>query len=93
MALSAVHVYSGRMGCRDGVVSLIHDFPARPVPEELVAAGLILDGYNVSTMYPDAFSSGAPGDHFDDLQSSEAIQFAGALIEFARQTLAGQARN
>ena len=47
----------------------------------------ILDQYYISTRRPDAFSTGSPSQYFVERQAREALGFAQAFIDRAREEL------
>jgi HEPN domain-containing protein len=57
-------------------------------PGMLLDRARVLDGYYISTRYADGHESGAPFSHYGELQSEQAIEYAGILIEFARSRMA-----
>ena len=91
-ALKAIYVATGSVAWDHSIASLLRDLPGGPAPDTLLELGMILDGYYIPTRYAESFTSGAPGDHFGDRQSKEAIEHASALVEFAREALAEQDR-
>lgn len=56
--------------------------------EVLIERGRVLDNYDIPTCYPDSHADGAPFEHYGPLQSEEALQYAGQIIEFARSQMA-----
>ena len=44
-----------------------------------------LDQYYMTTRYPDALSSGAPFEFFDDEQAAEALDLAGLILTAVRE--------
>lgn len=49
----------------------------------------VLDGYYIPTRYANGHDGGAPFSHYTELQSEQAIEYAGVLIDFARARMAG----
>lgn len=47
---------------------------------ELIERIRILDALYIPTRYPDSLPDGAPSDHFGHLQSTDALNHAGALV-------------
>jgi HEPN domain-containing protein len=58
------------------------------VDAELVDKARVLDAGYVSTRYPNGHPEGAPFEHYGDLQSREAIAYAGEIIGFVRAQMA-----
>lgn len=58
------------------------------VPNELIHAARVLDGYYVPTRYPNGHPAGAPGEHYGKPQAEEAIAHAGPIAEFCRLQMA-----
>jgi HEPN domain-containing protein len=57
-------------------------------PESLVAKAQVLDTAYIPSRYPNSHPEGAPFEHYGPIQSEEALQFAGEIIEFVRLHLA-----
>ena len=57
-------------------------------PGMLLDRARVLDGYYIHTRYANGHDSGAPFSHYGELQSEQAIEYAGVLIEFARSRMA-----
>jgi HEPN domain-containing protein len=88
-ALKALHLRLGQEAWGHVVARLLQDLPAgaRPDPD-LVEKARVLDGYYIPTRYPNGHPAGAPFEHFGPLQSEQALNYAGEIIEFARAALA-----
>ena len=74
---------------RDGLIADIGSRETVKVPPDLVEKGRVLDNYYVPTRYPNGHPSGAPFEHYGPLQSGDAIQYAGEIVEFVRLQMAG----
>ncbi len=62
---------------------LLEELPASvPVPSELLEAARVLDVHYLPTRYPNGHAAGAPGEHYGVLQSTEAIRYAGQIVDF-----------
>ena len=48
----------------------------------------VLDTGYVPTRYPNGHAEGAPFEHYGDLQSREAIQYAREILDFVRVQMA-----
>jgi len=89
MAVKALHLSLYREGWGHVVRRLLEELPAEvKVPAELFEQARVLDAYYVATRYPNGHPAGAPGEHYGELQSSEAIRYAGAILEFCRLRMA-----
>jgi HEPN domain-containing protein len=53
-----------------------------------VAKAQVLDTAYIPSRYPNSHPEGAPFEHYGPIQSEEALQFAGEIIEFVRLHLA-----
>lgn len=58
------------------------------MPEDLMDKGRVLDSYYIPPRYPNGHPEGAPFEHYGSLQSGEAIQYAGEILEFVRTKMA-----
>ena len=85
-ALKALHYARGEEAWGHVVRQLLDGLGA---PEKLIQKGQVLDTYYVPTRYPNGHASGAPFEYYGVLQSSEAIRYAGEIIEYARLQMAG----
>jgi HEPN domain-containing protein len=89
-AVKAVHLSKGQEAWGHVVASLLTELGTEVVPE-LIEKGKVLDNFYVSTRYPNGHPAGAPFEHYGPIQSNQAVQFAGEIIEFARPQVAGSA--
>ena len=90
MAVKGLHLGLGQEAWGHVVRRLLEELPEKvQVPGELLDRARVLDAYYVPTRYPNGHPAGAPGEHYGPLQSGEAIDHAGAIIEFCRAALAG----
>ena len=80
-AMKAAHYARGQEAWGHVVRQLLEDFAA---PSELIDKGRVLDSYYIPTRYPTGHVEGAPFEHYGSLQSTDAITYAGQIIEFAR---------
>lgn len=86
-ALKGLHLHHGQQVWGHGLGRLFRDLPdavqeglVARVPE-LVERMRILDALYIPTRYPDSLPDGAPSDHFGHLQSTDALNHAGALVD------------
>lgn len=69
---------------------LMVELPAEAAaPLELIDKGRILDASYIPPRSPDSFPEGAPFEHYGSIQSEEAVCYAGEIIAFVRQKMAG----
>lgn len=90
MAVKALHLRLGQAAWGRVVRRLLEELPANvPVPPGLFEAARVLDVHYLPTRYPNGHVSGAPGEHYGTLQSSEAISHAGQILDFCHLQMAG----
>ena len=83
MAVKALHLRLGQEAWGHVVRRLLEELPASvPVPTELLDAVRVLDVHYLLTRRPNGHASGAPGEHYGVLQSTEAIKYAGQIVDF-----------
>ena len=70
------------------VAKLLEELPMS-VPDDLIEKAKVLDNFYIPTRYPNGHPQGAPFEHYGRLQSEEAINYAGSIIEFVRSQMAG----
>ncbi|MCW5983381.1 MAG: HEPN domain-containing protein, partial [Bryobacteraceae bacterium] len=88
-AVKALHLSCGQEAWGDAIGRLIGELPAEVTPsEELAKMGHALDGYYIPARYPNGHPEGAPFEHYTDLQSQQAIDYAGQIVEFVRIQMA-----
>ncbi len=86
-ALKALHLFTGQEACGHVVARLLSELQV-PYNKELVDKARVLDSFYVPTRYPNGHPEGAPFEHYGELQSGEAIRYAGEIIEFVRSEMA-----
>jgi HEPN domain-containing protein len=86
-AVKALHLHLGQEAWGHVVAKLLGDLPLK-VPEDLIEKGRVLDTFYIPPRYPDSHPEGAPFEHYGPLQSEEAINYAGEIVEFARNKMA-----
>ena len=69
------------------VARLLRELPV-PYGRGLEDKAKVLDSFYVPTRYPNGHPEGAPHEHYGDLQSSEAIEYASEILEFVRAAMA-----
>lgn len=88
-AVKALHLHRAQEAWGHVVAQLLMDLPEDiEVPTELVDKARVLDGYYIPARYPNGHPSGAPFEHYGQLQSGESIRYAREIIEFARAQMA-----
>ncbi len=86
-AVEALHLHLGQEAWGHVVARLLTKLP-RVAPADLVDKARVLDAGYVPTRYPNGHPEGAPFQHYGDLQSREAIQYAGEILDFVRAQMA-----
>lgn len=86
-AVKALHLYLKQEAWGHVVSRLLHELPLT-VPEELVEKAKVLDGFYIATRYANGHPEGAPFEHYGTIQSTDAIHYAGEILEFARSQMA-----
>lgn len=87
--MKALHLALGQEAWGHVVARLLAELPVK-VPQELVEKGRVLDGFYIPTRYPNGHPEGAPFTHYGTLQSKEAIAYAGEIVAFVRDEMAGK---
>jgi HEPN domain-containing protein len=85
-AVKALHLSLGQEAWGHVVARLLTELPV--AVGDLVEKAKVLDNFYIPTRYPNGHPEGAPFLHYGPLQSQEAIQYAGEIIEFVRARLA-----
>ena len=88
-AVKALHLHHGQEAWGHMIAQLLGELPdAADVPVELVERARVLDNGYVPTRHPDSHPSGAPFQHYGPLQSEQAVEHAGQILEFVRSSMA-----
>lgn len=88
-AVKALHLSLGQEAWGHIIARLWKELPPIvSVPPDLLEKAHVLDAFYISPRYPNAYSEGAPFEHFGPLQSQEAIRYARETLEFVRAHLA-----
>src|SRR3972149_9488020 len=89
-AVKALHLRLGQEAWGHVIAQLLRELPPEtPAPPKgLIERAMVLDNFYISTRYPNAHPDGAPFEHFGSLQSEQALEHAGAILEFARSKMA-----
>ena len=65
------------------MTKLLKELPATvSIPADLINKAMVLDNFYIPPRYPDSHPEGAPFEHYGELQSKEAIAYAGEIIAF-----------
>jgi len=86
-AVKALHLERGQEAWGHVVARLLAELGQR-LPDDLLDKARALDAFYVPTRYPNGFPEGAPFDHYASLQSTEAIEYAREILDFARVQMA-----
>jgi HEPN domain-containing protein len=88
-AVKAIHLKLKQEAWGHVVAQLIRELPeAVHLKDDLIEKGRVLDNYYIPTRYPNGHPSGPPFIHYGPLQSEQAINYAGEILEFARSEMA-----
>ncbi len=88
-AAKALHLSRGQEAWGHSVARLLAELPEEiRAPSELIKKAHVLDGFYIPARYPNGHSEGAPYTHYSDLQSGQAIDYAGEILEFVRVQMA-----
>lgn len=86
-ALKALHLRFKQEAWGHLVARLLRELPVSP-PEDLVEKAKVLDGFYIPTRYANGHPEGAPFEHYGIIQSTDAVTYAGEIIEFVRSQMA-----
>jgi HEPN domain-containing protein len=86
-AVKAIHLALGQEAWGHAVARLLAELPNRPA-DDLVEKGRVLDNFYVATRYANGHSEGAPFEHYGPWHSTQAIDYAGEIVAFARAQMA-----
>jgi len=90
-AVKALHLNRGQEAWGHVIARLLQELPQDSAcGEDLLDKARVLDGYYVAARYANGHAEGPPFEHYGKLQSSEAIRYAGEIIEFVRPQMAGR---
>jgi HEPN domain-containing protein len=88
-SVKALHLYLKQEAWGHVVAQLQSALPREnQVPDQLIEKGRVLDNFYVPTRYPNGHPSGSPFEHYGPIQSEQAVQYAGEIIEFVRTKMA-----
>ena len=86
-AVKALHLHLGQEAWGHVVARLLQELPIAVSPE-LVDRGRVLDTFYIPARYPNSHPEGAPFEHYGPLQSEEALEHAGQILDFVRAQMA-----
>jgi HEPN domain-containing protein len=70
------------------ITEMLRELPASvEVPKSALGGAEELDRVYESSRYPDAFTSGAPADHFSEEAGRELVEYARIILEFCRSQI------
>jgi len=87
-AVKALHLSLGQEAWGHMISRLLQELPV-DVAKDLISKGMVLDNFYAPTRYANGHPEGAPFEHYGNIQSNEAIRYAGEILEFARAQMAG----
>ena len=88
-AVKALHLKLGQEAWGHVVAKLLAELTDKVfVPEEMIEKARTLDNFYIPARYPNSHPEGSPFEHYGPLQSQEAIDYAGEIVEFARSKMA-----
>jgi HEPN domain-containing protein len=88
-AVRALHLRMGQEAWGHVVARLLAELPDEvSAGDELVERARVLDNSYVPSRYPNGHPEGAPFEHYGSLQSEQAIDHAGQILEFVRSQVA-----
>lgn len=88
-AVKALHLSRLQEAWGHSVARLLRDLPPTvQVRPELIEMAHVLDGYYIPARYPNGHPEGAPFEHYGELQSRQAVDYARQIVEFARAQMA-----
>jgi HEPN domain-containing protein len=86
-ALKALHLHHRQEAWGHVISRLFHELPG-PVNEDLIDKARVLDGFYIPTRYANGHPDGPPFEHYGQLHSRNAIDYAGEILAFARDEMA-----
>ena len=86
-AVKALHLFLGQEAWGHVVARLLAELPTAVAPG-LLDKGKVLDNFYIGTRYPNGHPEGPPFEHYGEIQSREAIGYAGEILAFVRAAMA-----
>ena len=88
-AVKALHLHLRQEAWGRVIARLFRELPESvAVPADLIEFARVLDTFYIPSRYPSAHPEGAPFKHYGPLQSQEAVDYAGKILEFVRNEMA-----
>jgi HEPN domain-containing protein len=88
-AVKALHLELRQEAWGHVVARLLNDLPdSVEVESGLVERARVLDNFYIPTRYPNGHPAGAPFEHYGALQSEQALEYAGTIVEWVRSQMA-----
>lgn len=85
--MKALHLHHGQEAWGHVVARLMDELPV-DYERGLLDKAKVLEAFYVPTRYPNGHPEGAPFQPYGVLQSDQAIQYAGEILEFVRPQMA-----
>ena len=86
-AVKSLHLFLKQEAWGHVVARLLNELPIS-VSEDLIDKARVLDSFYIPTRYAHGHPDGAPFEHYGKIQSMEAIDYAGEILEFVRSQMA-----
>jgi HEPN domain-containing protein len=86
-ALKALHLRFKQEAWGHVVARLLRELPVS-IPDNLVEKAKVLDGFYIPTRYANGHPEGAPFEHYGIIQSTDAVTYAGEILEFVSSQMA-----
>jgi HEPN domain-containing protein len=86
-AVKALHLCLGQEAWGHVVARLLSEVPLEVEPS-LIEKAKVLDNFYVGTRYPDGHPEGPPFEHYGEIQSGDALNYASEIVEFVRSQMA-----
>jgi HEPN domain-containing protein len=84
-AVQALHLHLGQEAWGHVVAQLLRELPETTHPPPvLIEQAKVLDTFYIASRYPNSHPSGAPFEHFGEIQSDQALEFSRQIIEFVK---------
>jgi HEPN domain-containing protein len=88
-AVKALHLARGQEAWGHSVARLLRDLPPEVrVEQQLEGMAHVLDGYYIPARYPNGHPEGAPFEHYGELQSRQAVDYARQILAFVHSQMA-----
>lgn len=86
-AVKALHLFLKQEAWGHVVARLLFELPFS-VPEELMDKAKVLDAFYIPTRYANGHPEGAPFEHYGNIHSRDALNYAGEILAFVRSQMA-----